>query len=159
LSPDPKKKYLREAPQVLDRLSLNFGPEKHVGVDKNRSEVPFRVLVMKQVMFTPNVVVPEFGNPGLGNTMVGFMERWPKRGIADARDQNENNPRPAEKNAEYEKRTCRGQDARCVDVDIYIVAALAMMLNGVVPPPCTPSHPRIVHHPAMHRVLGERSVK
>jgi hypothetical protein len=54
---------------------LNFGPEKHIGEDENRSEIPFRPLVMKQVMFPPHVVVPEFGNPVLGNTMVGFMER------------------------------------------------------------------------------------
>jgi len=54
---------------------LNMGPKKPIGEDENRSEIPCRPLVMLQVMFKPNVVEPEFGNPVLGNAMVGFMQR------------------------------------------------------------------------------------
>jgi hypothetical protein len=57
----------------LDRVLLNMGPKKPIGEDENRSEIPCRVLVMLQVMFKPNVVVPEFNNPVLGNAMVGLM--------------------------------------------------------------------------------------
>ena len=52
---------------------LNMGPKKPIGEDENSSEIPCRMLVMLQVMFKPNVVEPEFGNPVLGNAMVGFM--------------------------------------------------------------------------------------
>jgi hypothetical protein len=52
---------------------LNMGPKKPIGEDENRSKIPCRLLVMLQVMFKPNVVEPEFGNPVLGNTMVGLM--------------------------------------------------------------------------------------
>jgi hypothetical protein len=45
---------------------LNFGPEKHVGEDENRSEIPFRPLVMKQVMFPPHVGT-EFGKQFSGH--------------------------------------------------------------------------------------------
>jgi hypothetical protein len=50
-----------------------MGPKKPIGEDENRSEIPCRLLVMLQVMFKPSVVVPEFGNPILGNAMVRFM--------------------------------------------------------------------------------------
>src|SRR6202022_513180 len=123
-----------------------MGPKKPIGKDENRTEIPCRVLVMLQVMFEPNVVEPEFCDPVLGNAMVGFMQRRPKRRIADARKQNESNPSPAEENGEYEQWGYRGHDAQCVDVDVHIVATLAMMLNGVFSPPRTPSQPRIVHH-------------
>jgi hypothetical protein len=55
------------------RAQLNMGPKKPIGENENRSEIPCRPLVMLQVMFKPNVVEPEFGNPVLGNAMVGFM--------------------------------------------------------------------------------------
>ena len=54
---------------------LNMGPKKPIGEDENRSKIPFRLLMMKQMMFKPDVVEPEFGNPVLGNAMVGFMQR------------------------------------------------------------------------------------
>ncbi len=56
----------------LDRLFLNMGTEKPIGKDKNRSEIPFRLFMMKQVMFAPNAVKRELGNPVLGNAMVGL---------------------------------------------------------------------------------------
>ncbi|HEY8031278.1 MAG TPA: hypothetical protein VIF02_02580 [Methylocella sp.] len=143
----------------LDRLFLNMGTEKPIGKDKNRSEIPFRLFMMKQVMFAPNAVKRELGNPVLGNAMVGLMQRRPKCGIADARYQNESDPSPAEEKGKYEQWNYRRRDAQCVDVDVHVVAAFAMMLNGVFSPPRTLSQSRIVHEPAMRRVLGEWCVK
>jgi hypothetical protein len=50
-----------------------MGPKKPIGEDENRSEIPFWLLVMLQVMFKPNVIESEFDNPVVGNAMIGFM--------------------------------------------------------------------------------------